>query len=246
MRLLENRVAVVTGSTRGIGLAIARTFASHGASVVISGTKLKEAEAVKADIEAQGARAAAVQVDVRDPVQIQQMVETAVSELGGLDILVNNAGIAIDAPLEEMKLEDWKAVIDTNLTGYFLCTQTAAAVMLKQKRGVIVNLSSISGKVGYAEQVNYSAAKAGIVGLTKASAKALAPHIRVNVLLPGTTRSDMTESLGPEVLAQRAAETPLGRIAEPEEVANVVLFLASDMSSFMTGAVVQVTGGRYM
>ncbi len=246
MRLLENRVAVVTGSTRGIGLAIARTFASHGASVVITGTKLKEAEAVKADIEAQGARAAAVQVDVRDPVQVQQMVETAVSELGGLDILVNNAGIAIDVPLEEMKLEDWKAVIDTNLTGYFLCTQAAGAVMLKQQRGVIVNLSSISGKVGYAGQVNYSAAKAGIVGLTKASAKALAPHIRVNVLLPGTTRSDMIGDLSPEVLAARIAETPLGRIAEPEEVANVVLFLASDMSSFMTGSVVQVTGGRYM
>jgi 3-oxoacyl-[acyl-carrier protein] reductase len=246
VRLLENRVAVITGSTRGIGLAIARTFASHGASLVIADLNLKAAEAVKADIEAQGARAAAVQVDVRDPAQVHQMVETAVSELGGLDILVNNAGIAIDEPLVEMKLESWQAVIDTNLTGYFLCIQAAAPVMLKQKRGVIVNMSSISGKVGYAEQVNYSAAKAGIVGLTKASAKALAPHIRVNVLLPGTTRSAMTASLGPEVLAQRAAETPLGRIAEPEEIANVVLFLASDMSSFMTGAVVQVTGGRYM
>ncbi len=118
--------------------------------------------------------------------------------------------------------------------------------MLKQQRGVIVNMSSISGKVSYAGQVNYSAAKAGIVGLTKASAKALAPHIRVNVLLPGTTRSDMIGDLSPEVLAARIAETPLGRIAEPEEVANVVLFLASDMSSFMTGSVLQVTGGRYM
>ena len=246
MRLLENRVAVITGSTRGIGLAVAHTFADHGASVVITGTDLEKAEAVKADIEAKGVRAAAIQVDVRDPAQIRQMIETAVAELGRIDILVNNAGIAADAPLEEMKLEDWKAVIDTNLTGYFLCTQAAGAVMLKQQRGVIVNLSSISGKVGYAGQVNYSAAKAGIVGLTKASAKALAPHIRVNVLLPGTTRSDMIGDLSPEVLQARIAETPLGRIAEPEEVANVVLFLASDMSSFMTGSVVQVTGGRYM
>jgi 3-oxoacyl-[acyl-carrier protein] reductase len=119
--------------------------------------------------------------------------------------------------------------------------------MVKQKRGVIVNLSSISGKVGYAGQVNYSASKAGIIGLTKAAAKELGPHgIRVNALQPGTTRSDMTEVLGPEVLAKRIAETPLGRIAEPEEVANVVLFLASDMASFMTGAVLEVTGGRYM
>jgi 3-oxoacyl-[acyl-carrier protein] reductase len=146
-----------------------------------------------------------------------------------------------------MALEDWKAVIDTNLTGYFLCIQAAASIMVKQKRGVIVNLSSISGKVGYAGQVNYSASKAGIIGLTKAAAKELGPHgIRVNALQPGTTRSDMTEVLGPEVLARRTAETPLGRIAEPEEVANVVLFLASDMASFMTGAVLEVTGGRYM
>jgi 3-oxoacyl-[acyl-carrier protein] reductase len=175
------------------------------------------------------------------------MMETAVSELGGLDILVNNAGIARDMPLETMALEDWKAVIDTNLTGYFLCIQAAASLMVKQKRGVIVNLSSISGKVGYAGQVNYSASKAGIIGLTKAAAKELGPHgIRVNALQPGTTRSDMTEVLGPEVLAKRIAETPLGRIAEPEEVANVVLFLASDMASFMTGAVLEVTGGRYM
>ncbi len=246
MRLLENRVAVVTGSTRGIGLAVAHTFADHGASVVITGTSLEMAKSVKTDIEAKGGRAVAVQVDVRDPAQIRQMVETAVAELGRIDILVNNAGIAIDEPLVEMKLEDWKAVIETNLTGYFLCTQAAAPVMLKQQRGVIVNMSSISGKVGYGGQVNYSAAKAGIVGLTKASAKALAPHIRVNVLLPGTTRSDMIGDLSPEVLAARIAETPLGRIAEPEEVANVVLFLASDMSSFMTGSVVQVTGGRYM
>jgi 3-oxoacyl-[acyl-carrier protein] reductase len=247
MRLLENRVAVVTGSTRGIGLAIAHTFASHGASLVIAGTKLREALAVKAHVEAQGARVAAVQVDVRDPVQVRQMMETAVSELGGLDILVNNAGIARDMPLETMALEDWKAVIDTNLTGYFLCIQAAASLMVKQKRGVIVNLSSISGKVGYAGQVNYSASKAGIIGLTKAAAKELGPHgIRVNALQPGTTRSDMTEVLGPEVLAKRIAETPLGRIAEPEEVANVVLFLASDMASFMTGAVLEVTGGRYM
>src|SRR5438132_3013362 len=171
MRLLENQVAVITGSTRGIGLAVAHTFADHGASVVITGTDLEKAKSVKTDIEAKGVRAVAVQVNVRDPVQIRQMIETAVAELGRIDILVNNAGIAADAPLEEMKLEDWKAVIDTNLTGYFLCTQAAAEVMLKQKCGVIVNMSYISGKVCYAEQVNYSAAMACIVGLSKVSEK---------------------------------------------------------------------------
>jgi 3-oxoacyl-[acyl-carrier protein] reductase len=247
MKLLEKRVAVVTGAAQGIGVAIASTFAIHGASLVIADLNLEAAQDAKAKLEALGAKALAVRVDVRDPAQVQHMVETTVSELGSLDVLVNNAGITRDATLRKMTLDDWQLVIDVHLKGTFLGTQAAAAVMRQQKCGAIVNISSISGKVGFVGQTNYSAAKAGIIGLTKAAAKELAPHgVRINAVQPGLIRTAMTEALRQDIWNQKVSEVPMGRAGEPEEVANAVLFLASDLASYITGAVLEVTGGRYM
>lgn len=247
MKLLENRVAIVTGAAQGIGLAIASTFATHGASLVIADLNVEAAQDARAKLEALGAKALAIRVDVRDPVQVQQMVETAVSELGSLDVLVNNAGITRDATLRKMTLDDWQLVIDVHLKGTFLGTQAAATVMRQQKRGAIVNISSISGKVGLVGQTNYSAAKAGIIGLTKAAAKELAPHgVRVNAVQPGLIRTAMTEALRQDIWDQKLSEVPMGRAGEPGEVANAVLFLASDLASYITGTVLEVTGGRFM
>lgn len=247
MRLLEDQVAVVTGAAQGIGFAIARTFAEQGAAVVVADVSGEAAEEAKGSIKSLGAEAMAVEADVREPEQVQAMVKAASSQFGSLDVLVNNAGITRDATMRKMKLEDWQAVIDVHLKGTFLATQAASLVMREQKRGSIVNISSISGKVGMVGQTNYSAAKAGIVGLTKAAAKELAHHgVRVNAIQPGLIRTAMTTALREDIWEQKMAEIPLGRAGEPEEVANVALFLASGLSSYMTGTVLEVTGGRYM
>ena len=247
MRLLEDRVALVTGAAQGIGLATARTFAEQGAAVAIADVSGEAAEEAKASIKGLGAEVLTIEADVREPEQVQAMVDAASSRLGSLDVLVNNAGITRDATLRKMELEDWRAVIDVHLTGTFLTTQAASQVMREQKRGTIVNVSSLAGKVGMVGQTNYSAAKAGIVGLTKAAAKELAHHgVRVNAIQPGLIRTAMTTALREDIWEQKMAEIPMGRAGEQEEVASVALFLASDLSSYMTGAVLEVTGGRYM
>ena len=176
MRLLEGRVGVVTGGAQGIGYAIAKTLAEQGATVVVADISSEAAEEAKTNIEDLGAKALAIEVDVREPERVRAMVDAAVSELGSLDVLVNNAGITRDATMRRMKLEDWQVVMDVHLKGTFLATQAASLIMREQKRGSIVNISSISGKVGMIGQINYSAAKAGIVGLTKVAAKELAHH----------------------------------------------------------------------
>jgi 3-oxoacyl-[acyl-carrier protein] reductase len=247
MKLLEQRTAIITGGAQGIGLAIAQTFAEQGANLVIGDLQLEQAERACQQLAAKGVQTLAVRADVRDQEQVEQMVAQAMAQFGHLDVMVNNAGITRDATMRKMTLDDWEMVIDVHLKGTWLGTRAAAAVMREQKHGSIVNISSISGKVGMVGQTNYSAAKAGIVGLTKAAAKELAYlNVRVNAVQPGLIRTAMTEALRPDIWEKKVSEVPMGRAGEPAEVANVMLFLASDLSSYMTGTVLEVTGGRFI
>ncbi len=245
--LVDGRAAIVTGAAQGIGLAIATLLAENGASVVISDINADAAAGSADSLRAKGFRAIAVGCDVTDEQAMESLVDTCRRELGSVDIMVNNAGITRDATMAKMTLADFRTVLDVHLTGAWLGTRAAGRIMREQRRGSIVNISSISGKVGNFGQTNYSAAKAGMVGLTKASAKELAKHgVRVNAIQPGLIRTAMTAAMPPEVLAQKMAEIPLGRIGEPEDIARAALFLGSDLSSYLTGTVTEVTGGRHM
>ena len=245
MPLLDGSAAVVTGGAQGLGLAMAQLFVDEGARVVVADLNVDRARSACKSLPAGGA--IPVEVDVRDEASVQRMIDTCVAELGSLDVLVNNAGITRDATLRTMTLDQWRDVIDVHLEGAWLGTKYASLVMREQKRGSIVNISSLSGKVGMVGQTNYSAAKAGMVGLTKAAAKELAHHgVRVNAIQPGLTRTAMTEALREDIWRQKESEVPLGRAAEPREIATVALFLASELSSYMTGTVLEVTGGRFM
>ena len=243
MGLLSGKVAVVTGAAQGIGLAIARRYVEEGARVVLGDLR-------KADTAAEqlggAAVARAVVCDVTSHAQVQGLVQAAVDAFGSLDILVNNAGITRDATMKNMTEEMFDQVIAVHLKGCWNGTKAAALRMREQGTGgAIVNISSISGKAGIFGQTNYSAAKAGIVGLTKAAAKETARYgIRVNAIQPGLIRAAMTEALPAQVWEQKLADIPMGRAGEPEEVAKVAAFYASDLSSYMTGTVAEVTGGR--
>ncbi|MGD9734584.1 MAG: 3-oxoacyl-ACP reductase FabG [Solirubrobacterales bacterium] len=247
MELLEGRVAIVTGAAQGIGLAIARRLAEEGAAVVVADLDQERARDAALDLPGQG-MALGVGCDVTDPDQVEALVSRASGELGELDILVNNAGITRDATMRKMPVEDFDAVIGVHLRGTWLGTKAASLAMREHGRGgSIVNVSSISGKVGNAGQTNYSAAKAGIVGMTKAAAKELGhAGIRVNAIQPGLIHTAMTEKMPAEIFAARVKEIPLGRAGEPEDVADAALFLASDLSSYLTGIVIEVAGGRHI
>jgi len=244
--LLSGQTAVITGGAQGLGLAIAESFVTEGARVVL-GDLDPEATAAAAKRLGGPEVAAAVRCDVTKAAEVDRLIGAAVERFGGLDIMVNNAGITRDATMRTMTEDEFDAVIAVHLKGTWNGTRKAAAVMRENKRGAIVNMSSLSGKIGLAGQTNYSAAKAGIVGLTKAAAKELAHHgVRVNAIAPGLIRSAMTEAMPARIWDQKVAEVPMGRAGEPREVANVALFLASDLSSYMTGTVLEVTGGRFM
>ncbi|HYC81095.1 MAG TPA: 3-oxoacyl-ACP reductase FabG, partial [Solirubrobacterales bacterium] len=230
-----------------IGLAIARRLGEEGAAVVIA--DLDEELAREAALELPGSgMGLGVGCDVTVPEQVEAVVAHAREELGGPDIMVNNAGITRDATMRKMPVEDFDAVIGVHLRGTWLGTKAASLAMREQGRpGAIVNVSSISGKVGNAGQTNYSAAKAGIVGMTKAAAKELGhAGIRVNAIQPGLIHTAMTEKMPQDVFAARVKEIPLGRAGEPEDVADAALFLASDLSSYLTGIVIEVAGGRHI
>ncbi|BDY30739.1 3-oxoacyl-ACP reductase FabG [Mycolicibacterium mageritense] len=244
--LLTGQTAVVTGGAQGLGLAIAKRFIDEGARVVLGDLNLEATEAAAKELGGSEV-ATAVRCDVTSAAEVEALVQAAVERFGALDIMVNNAGITRDATLRKMTEEQFDQVIAVHLKGTWNGTKSAAAIMRENKRGAIVNMSSISGKVGLVGQTNYSAAKAGIVGMTKASAKELAHlGVRVNAIQPGLIRSAMTEAMPQRIWDQKLAEIPMGRAGEPDEVAKVALFLASDLSSYMTGTVLEVTGGRHV
>ena len=247
MGLLDGRSAVITGAAQGIGFAIAEAFAAQGARIVIGDINADAAGDAAQRLSEGGATAIAERCDVTSEAEVEALVARCVEEFGRIDIMINNAGITRDASMGKMALADFRAVIDVHLQGAWLGTKAAGARMREQGGGAIVNISSISGKVGNFGQTNYSAAKAGIVGLTKAAAKELArKNIRVNAVQPGLIRTAMTEAMPQAAWDSKMAEIPMGRAGEPAEVAQVVLFLASDMASYLTGTVLEITGGRYM
>ena len=246
--LLDGKTALVTGASRGIGRAVALCLAAEGARVAINyAGNVKAAEEVKAAVEAAGGTAILCQADVADSAAVEAMVAAVVKEFGTIDILVNNAGITRDTLLMRMKDEDFAKVLDTNLKGVFYCTKAVSKLMMKKRAGRIVNMASVIGLVGNAGQANYAAAKAGVIGFSKSVAKELASRgITVNVVAPGFIGTDMPADL-PETVKEKAlADIPLGKMGEPEDVANAVLFLASDQASYITGQVVNVDGGMVM
>ncbi|MGD6747603.1 3-oxoacyl-ACP reductase FabG [Streptomyces sp. BH106] len=244
--LLADKTAVITGGAQGIGLAIAKAYVREGAKVVLGDLNLEAAEAAAKELGGPSV-AHAVRCDITEAAQVDALIQAAIDTFGSLDVMVNNAGITRDATMRTMTEDQFDQVIDVHLKGTWNGTRKAAAVMREQKRGAIVNISSLSGKVGMVGQTNYSAAKAGIVGLSKAAAKEMAHHgVRVNAVQPGLIRSAMTEAMPQKAWDQKMAEIPMRRAGEVEEVASVALFLASDLSSYMTGTVLEVTGGRFM
>jgi len=244
---LAGRVAIVTGGSRGIGLASARLLAEDGASVVISGRDPARLDAATRELEAAGGAVLAVAGDVVRRDDVERLLESARERFGRVDVLVNNAGMTRDQLLVRMKDEDWDQVLDANLRGVFLMTRAVGKVMMRQRSGRIINISSTAGAMGNAGQVNYSAAKAGVIGLTKAAARELAHwNILVNAIAPGLIETDMTASLSAEARDALLGQVPLKRIGAVREVAEVVRFLAGDGAAYITGQTIHVNGGLYM
>lgn len=247
MKLL-GKVALVTGASRGIGRDIAIELAKAGANVAVNyaGSEARANEVVQ-EIQGLGREAFAVQCDVASTESVAEMVKQTIERWGSLDILVNNAGITRDNLIMRMKEDEWDDVINTNLKGVFLCTKAVTRQMMKQKSGRIINISSVVGESGNAGQANYVAAKAGVIGLTKTTAKELAPRgITVNAVAPGFITTDMTDKLTDEIKEGMLKMIPLAKFGEPKDIANAVTFLASDDSRYITGQTIHVNGGMVM
>ena len=242
------KTALVTGASRGIGRAIALALAKEGYAVAVNYAGSREAaEAVRDKITAAGGRAFILQGDVSSAEDVDRIFKTVKEEFGFLDVLVNNAGITRDSLFIRMKEEQWDEVIDTDLKSNFLTVKAAGAMMMRRKKGAIINIASVSGIVGNIGQLNYSAAKAGVIGLTKTAARELAPRgIRVNAVAPGFTLTDMTDKIPEDVKNGMLHTIPLGRFGQAEEIAKAVAFLASDNASYNTGQVLKVDGGMVM
>jgi len=244
---LNDKVAIVTGSSRGLGRAIAQELSDHGAKVVINYYQSKgPAEALAAELKKKGREAIVVQAGVAHPDECQALVEAAVKKFGGLDILVNNAGVNRDRTIRRMTAEEWREVIATDVDIVFYCTYEAVPHMIERGGGRVVNMSSIVGQMGNLGQSNYAAAKAGIVGFSKAAAQELARfNITVNALCPGFIETEMVTNLTEEVQKALLARIPLGRFGKPEEVAQICRFLVSE-GGYVTGAQININGGMYM
>jgi 3-oxoacyl-[acyl-carrier protein] reductase len=244
---LEGRVAIVTGGSRGIGRAVAASLAEDGASVVVSGRDAARVETATRELEALGVPVLGLALDVARREDVDRLVHSAKERFGRIDILVNNAGITRDSLLVRMKDEDWDQVLSVNLRGAFLMTRAVGKVMMRQKSGRIINIASAAGAMGNAGQVNYSAAKAGLIGMTKAAARELAHWgILVNAVAPGLIETDMSAALPADSREALMAQIPLGRVGNAREVAEVVRFLVGDGASYVTGQVIHVNGGLYM
>ncbi|MEK3887009.1 3-oxoacyl-[acyl-carrier-protein] reductase [Bacillus sp. FSL K6-3431] len=245
---VEGKSALVTGASRGIGREIAIALAKEGANVLVnySGSEAKAKEVVD-EIIALGRKAIAYQCNVANSEDVKGMVKETINQFGSLDILVNNAGITRDNLLMRMKEDEWDDVINTNLKGVFLCTKAVSRQMMKQRSGRIINIASIVGVIGNPGQANYVAAKAGVIGLTKTAAKELATRgITVNAVAPGFITTDMTDKLDEEVKTAMLKQIPLGKFGDPQDIAKVVSFLASEDGNYLTGQTIHVDGGMFM
>jgi 3-oxoacyl-[acyl-carrier protein] reductase len=242
--MLQDRVAIVTGAGQGIGRAIAVELAKAGAHVVASGRRLAPLEAVAGEARALGRRSLALSCDVRQAAQVDQVVAETVREFGRIDLLVNNAGYRIRAPLDQLPREEWDAMLGTNLTGVFLCCQAVGRVMIPQRAGKIINITSVAGRTGSRGMAAYAAAKAGVTALTQSLGAEWARYgITVNAVAPGPTETEGVLEVWKTAIAQAAREVPLQRLGRPEEVAWAVIFLASDRANFITGETLYVSGG---
>lgn len=243
----KGKVAVITGASRGIGRSIALALAAQGATIVAMDMDQAATDAVVAELKAAGATALAVVGNVTVTADVERMIDAAVEAFGRVDILVNNAGITRDGLLMRMKDEEWDAVLTVNLKGAFLCTRAAFKVMSKQRYGRIINIASVVGQMGNVGQANYCASKAGLIGLTKSNAREMAKRsITVNAVAPGFIATAMTDALSDKVKAELTAQIPLERLGSADDIANAVLFLASEASGYITGHVLSVNGGMYM
>jgi len=244
---LKDKVAVVTGASRGIGREIALALSRAGAAIVAADIIADLLKGVVEEIIAGGGRALPVAADVTKFEDCQNLADAAVKEFGRLDILVNNAGITRDNIILRMKDEEWQKVIDTNLKGTFYCIKAACRAMMKQRSGRIINIASVAGLLGTVGQANYAASKAGVIALTKVAAREFASRgITINAVAPGFIETDMTRALPEEVRTASLNMIPLGRVGVPADVANVVLFLASDLSAYVTGEIIRIDGGMAM
>ncbi len=245
--MVQDKVALVTGASRGIGRSISLVLAAQGAKIVAVDVDLQATEDFVAELKASGAEAVAVQGNVTVTADVDNMVKVAKETFARIDILVNNAGITRDALLLRMKDEDWDAVLDVNLKGAFLCTRAVSKLMTKQRSGRIINIASVVGQMGNAGQANYCASKAGLMGLTRSNARELAKrNITVNAVAPGFIATAMTDALPEDKRQELAAQIPLAKLGSADDIANVVLFLASENTGYITGQVIGVNGGMYM
>ncbi len=244
---LSGKIALITGSTRGIGRSCAEKFAQAGAKVVVTGRSEDRAKEVAGEInKSYGSEAYGYALDVGDKSSVEDLFKRVNEEVGSVDILVNNAGITKDTLFMRMKLEDWEKVINVNLTGTFLATSLAIKGMIKKRWGRIINMSSVVAFIGNVGQANYSASKSALIGFTKTLARELAPrNVTVNAIAPGFIETDMTDAIPEDIKENFLKQIPMGRYGSAEEVANVALFLASDLASYITGEVVHVNGGMF-